>query len=130
MGGYGALMLALRHPDVFGSAFSMSGSLYFAAMPHPRGEEYQDELVKLVAPANYDLFRLAEQARQQGTVPAVRFDCGTEDILVGCNRQFHARLDELGIEHQYAESPGAHDMEYWQRQFPANLDFAAEKLRT
>ena len=36
MGGYGAIAIALRHPDVFGFAFSSAGALRFAA--HARDE--------------------------------------------------------------------------------------------
>jgi S-formylglutathione hydrolase FrmB len=129
MGGYGALMLAMRRPDVFSTAFSMSGSLYFAAMPHPKGEEYQEELAKLVEPGRYDLFQLAKQARQKQLLPAIRFDCGTEDFLVDCNRQFHRHLEELGVEHQYAEFPGAHDWDYWQARLAENLDFVMGRIR-
>ncbi len=36
-----------------------------------------------------------------GALPAIRFDCGTEDGLLEENRVFHAHLEMLGIEHEY-----------------------------
>ena len=46
-------------------------------------------------------------------MPALAFDCGTEDHLLDDSRRFHARLEALGVPHQYREHPGAHTWDYW-----------------
>ncbi len=58
-----------------------------------------------------DLFALAERI-DRGMLPALRIDCGVDDFLLDQNRAFHARLDELGIPHEYAEFPGEHTWDY------------------
>ena len=114
MGGYGAVKLALKFPEVFCAAASHSGAL---VNPEERGGIYAgSELQRIFgdSPAGgpNDVFALAERldpARQ----PVLRIDCGVEDGLLEHNRRFHRHLDHLGIEHEYAEFPGGHNWEYW-----------------
>ncbi len=123
MGGYGSLMLAMRHPDLFCAASSMSGSLYFQHDKHPTDSEYPSALMAVLPREECDCFRLAGTYRQSGRDLALHFHCGTEDYLLPCNRQFHERLDGLGIMHRYAEYPGEHDWAYWEAHLKDTLDF-------
>jgi putative tributyrin esterase len=127
MGGYGAMMLALRHPDVFSVACSHSGAL--AAFHTPRKElPLLQELAAGVPAGKYDCFALAMKLKgprakgTRGKAPAgkraagdlaIRFDCGDTDFLLEDSRAFHAHLDLLGIEHTYEEFPGDHNWGYW-----------------
>jgi S-formylglutathione hydrolase FrmB len=63
-------------------------------------------------------------------LPPLRFDCGTEDTLIGVNRQLHQQLDEAGIAHTYEEFPGAHSWEYWNEHLADSLKFFAGILWT
>ena len=36
----------------------------------------------------------------------ISFDCGAEDELLEYNRELHALMDEIGLDHHYAEHPG------------------------
>jgi S-formylglutathione hydrolase FrmB len=116
MGGYGALRLALRRPDMFCSAVSHSGAVFFghAALPanDPNAEEFRRILGDHPEGGPNDLYALAEKL-DRSMVPALRLDCGTEDFLLEANRDFHGHLTNLGIAHEYAEFPGAHDWSYW-----------------
>jgi S-formylglutathione hydrolase FrmB len=114
MGGYGALRLALRFPGMFCSAVSHSGKLDFAREEWngPHAEEFARIVGKHPRGGPNDLFALAEKV-DRSLLPALRFDCGTEDALLGCNRDFHIHLQNLGIPHEYAEYPGGHDWAYW-----------------
>ncbi len=131
MGGYGAVMLALRHPDVFCAACSHSGALGFCHSPHEiDGVDPADILPR----QRYDCYRLAARmlraAKGAGkkTMPALRIDCGTEDFLLQENRAFHAHLARLGIEHIYQEYPGDHTWEYWDQHIRQTLDFVLDRL--
>jgi S-formylglutathione hydrolase FrmB len=152
MGGYGAISLALRYPDVFGLAASHSGvvsPLYYG--PHPFAEPIRyaqttDELKK-VTESLWDRYRgywgtdldrwrsadpahIAELARRRGqALPTLFFDCGTEDGLVDQNRAFHAELTRLGVVHQYAEWPGAHTWRYWSTHVPESLAWMGRNWR-
>ena len=143
MGGYGALRLALRHPDLFCSATSHSGALAVGGAPVDHTAELPDEFAD-VFDADFgaelrrlfgenpvggpdDLRALAEGVDRR-MLPALRIDCGTEDVLLVENRAFHHVLETLGIPHEYAEYPGSHTWEYWDLHVQEALAFHARNL--
>ncbi len=123
MGGYGALMLALRHPDVFGRAAALSPSLYFAHQPHPKGSEMQTRLAEALPRGAYDCFDLARKAAKHNTRPELWISIGQSDPHLGVCRDFHHLLNEFGWTHEFHESEGGHDRAFWAPQLPAMLDF-------
>lgn len=127
MGGYGALMLALRHPECFGAAASLSGALYFAARPHPLGNPERQAFMAVLPEGRYDLYRLSAELSADRR-PALAFNCGLEDYQREGNLAFHRHLDTLGYPHDYAEYPGRHDQAYWAARLPALLDGMARRL--
>lgn len=58
-------------------------------------------------------------------LPPLRFDCGTEDELIDCNRTLHTELTAAGIPHSYEEFPGGHTWDYWHRHLADTLRFFA-----
>jgi S-formylglutathione hydrolase FrmB len=150
MGGYGAISIALRYPDVFGAAASHSGVVSpMYAGPHPFAGQVRyatnaDELKSAAAPfwpryllywgTDLDRWRaadpahIAEVAKRRGQrLPALFFDCGREDGFVDQNRALHAELTRLGIAHQYAEWPGAHTWRYWSSHVGESLAWMARR---
>ncbi|HET7790678.1 MAG TPA: alpha/beta hydrolase family protein [Gemmatimonadales bacterium] len=151
MGGYGAITLALAHPDVFGAAASHSGvlsPLYAGPTPFAPPPRYYTSMDSVAAhwegfwpgigPAfgsdtggwyARDPARLARRlVASRRPVPALSIDVGTEDGLVSENRAFHAELTALGIVHRYAESPGAHEWRYWRNHVTESLAWLAEEI--
>lgn len=120
MGGYGAMKLGLKYPDIFNSVASHS-SVFDIVYRHQqeRAWELQTVYGDTVNPDD-DPFALAAKA---GAKPALYFDCGVDDFLIEDNRKFHAHLDGLGLAHEYHEYPGAHSWDYWDTHVPAALDF-------
>lgn len=116
MGGYGALKLALRHPERFHSAVSHSGALYFGHYKPDGNDPFMVEKKRIVGEDPVggvnDLFALVGKLRPS-KMPFMRFDCGVDDFLLPSNRGFQKHLLELGIEHEYEEFPGEHSWEYW-----------------
>jgi len=128
MGGYGALMLALRHPDRFAAASGHSSAVGFVHRHMEAGPD-MEALAEALPAAEYDCFRLAERlAGGDGPRPALRFDCGADDALVDDNRAFHEHLNGLAIEHTYEEFPGGHGWEYWDTHVQQTLDFVLEHV--
>jgi S-formylglutathione hydrolase FrmB len=74
-----------------------------------------------------DVFNLA-QGIDPDLLPAIRFDCGTEDGLLEENRDFHAHLESIGVPHEYAEFPGGHEWGYWDLRVQEALAFHARAL--
>ena len=132
MGGYGALRLALRFPEMFCSANSHSGALEFGHSPddwaHPNDKT---ELERIIGPdscgGEFDLYALAEKLPEISR-PALQIDCGTEDFLIEQNRAFHRHLEQLQIAHEYAEYSGTHNWEYWDAHIQDALRFHARHL--
>lgn len=124
MGGYGAMLLGLKHPDRFCSVGSHSSAFdahRFEDLKIPFGPP--DSLTR----TEYDLYRLAESAIPE-ELPELFIDCGVDDFLIESNRSFQSHLVALGIPHHYAENPGAHDWEYWDRHIHDSLAHHARVL--
>jgi S-formylglutathione hydrolase FrmB len=134
MGGYGALRLALGYPHVFAAANSHSGAVLHGSRNHPRagGALEPAEFQRIFGPApagtDHDLLALAQRCKSHDTLPKIRIDCGTEDDLLGDNREFHKKLEALRVAHEYEEFPGAHDWAYWDRHVQTALAFQHEHL--
>ncbi len=105
MGAYGAMRLAFKYPNRFASVWTHSGA-------YP----YLDELrlyPETPNPSDFDLFALTEGIVGLHDSPAIGFDCGTEDHLLGHSRRLRDHLLHLGLAHEYAEHPGGHTWDYW-----------------
>jgi len=122
MGGYGALMLALRHPDVFSAACSHAGALSFAHTPRTERPDIQ-ALADSLPPGEYDLYKLAEKLKSSGQSLRMRLDCGASDVLLQESRAFHQHLAALGLHHMFEEPPGEHSMDYANQQVGQMLEF-------
>ena len=122
MGGYGAFKLALRCPDKFAAAASLSGALDLAALAEAPDSRRSPDLenafgdLRAVRGSDHDLFVLAAKlARSAGPKPKLFQCCGTEDALCDQNRRFAERARTLGLDLVYEEGRGEHEWGYWDR---------------
>src|SRR3569833_809789 len=74
-----------------------------------------------------DLFSTFKHYRDQ--LPPMRFDCGTNDLLIKHNQELHEKMDKAGIPHIYEEYPGAHEWPYWTQHIITSLEFFAQYMR-
>jgi enterochelin esterase-like enzyme len=118
MGGFGALRLAGRYPQRFVAAAGHSSVTDAAQLDHLMAESREGW-----AGAANDTSVLAALSTAKAPLPALRFDCGRDDVLLEANRQLRAGLQAAGIAHQYAEYDGGHDWSYWARHFEETLRF-------
>lgn len=121
MGGYGALRCALKRPDVFCKAASMSGALdpeVLVQDPMPLGRPFC--WLDVFGPAEdipgseHDLFAAAENLKENR--PEIWMWCGTEDSLYPCNVRMKDHLKKLGYTLHWHETPGDHTWKYWNRE--------------
>ncbi|WP_310747091.1 alpha/beta hydrolase family protein [Alistipes sp.] len=113
MGGHGAMWLSLRHKDRFGAAGSTSGGLDIR--PFPDNWEMKKTLgEKADNPKRWDDYAAINQIDSiaNGDL-ALIIDCGYGDFFAEVNRNFHDKLMERGIDHDYIVRPGVHDGLYW-----------------
>lgn len=124
MGGYGALRLGALHPDRFAAVSAHSSITDVAQMQgfvEEKPEQFdlaEDRPLQVLACLKMNAHRL----------PPLRFDCGTEDVLLAHNRSLHRELDVAGIAHGYQEFPGGHTWEYWHEHLADSLRFFARAL--
>lgn len=132
MGGYGALKLALKLPDLFCSAVSHSGALGITKVtPENLRPDMRTEFPHIFGPNPFGgkdcLYQLAENI-DHNQLPAIRIDCGTEDGLLQSNRDYHAHLNQQNIPHEYEEFPGAHTWDYWDIHVQEAIAFHSKNL--
>ena len=120
MGGYGAVKLALKYPKTFASVAAHSSAFLPWGRSRPFAPERERIFGEEATGGGNDVFALAENLAGLDA-PAIRFDCGRSDPLLAVNRRFHRHLLILGIKHTYAEYPGGHEWDYWDRHFPKAL---------
>lgn len=118
MGGYGALKWALRAPDRFAAAASLSGALDIAGRTTRRERPEDPRMTARIfgdAPvtgSDADLLRLVAEA-DPARLPAMRAWCGREDGLLEDNRTFAAACRAADVPLDLLVGPGAHDWDYW-----------------
>ena len=126
MGGHGALYLAIRHPELFSAAGSMSGVVdleystkrWEIAQKIGTYEEYprrwkENSIVNMVSQMKADSI-------------AWLLDCGIEDPFIGINRILHQKMITQKIPHTYIERPGGHSWAYWTNAVNYHLMFFQE----
>ncbi len=124
MGGYGALKWALRFPDRFAAAASLSGVTDLAE--HVRksretGEGINPQVIDLifgeetVKGSENDLLTLIQKLDEQIEVdlPKLYQCCGTEDFLYEDNLIFNKACKETRFDLTDSFSPGTHEWGYW-----------------
>ncbi|MFL6281530.1 MAG: alpha/beta hydrolase [Pyrinomonadaceae bacterium] len=138
MGGYGSMKFALKRPELFAFAASMSGALAVASWtPDQHLPEFiRPSVMRVYGDAGSsvrlenDLYKLARELTPERAkaLPYIYLDCGTEDFLLSNNRDFSALLVEKKVAHEFRELPGEHSWPYWDRQVREVLKLAAQKL--
>jgi putative tributyrin esterase len=130
MGGYGALKLGFKHPELFAFAASLSGALDAtsrtdeASIMQTFGESDSSER------KSNDLVRLAEEfpGERIAQLPFFYLDCGRDDPWLSSNQRFAAVLSERKIPVEFRQLPGSHIWPYWDKQVREVLRVASEML--
>jgi putative tributyrin esterase len=116
MGGYGAVKFAIKYPELFAFAGSLSGA--FNA-PQNLGDLRPDFHTKLLEVFGVDgnatrrennVFELLK--RWRGST-YLYLACGSSDFFLDTNRALAAQLSSQKIAYEYHETQGGHTWEYW-----------------
>jgi S-formylglutathione hydrolase FrmB len=128
MGGYGAFKLALRQPERFAAAASLSGALDVAGSRTGRFRPEDPRMYERIFGADQvaggpdDLMSLLKDA-DPATLPALGLWCGTEDVLIDVNRAFQDTCATLDVPLMVSLSPGEHEWGYWDAKIQDVLDW-------
>ena len=143
MGGYGTLVLATKHPELFAAAAPLSAgvrtdqemteidSAYYAQTMGVRngqglkGKErltphyYQNSVLKLLENGN------------AAALKTVRFyiDCGDDDFLYKGNAALHVALSDKKVKHEFRMRDGGHTWTYWRTGIGDALKFLGESFK-
>lgn len=124
MGGYGAVKAALRCPERFGAAASLSGVLDYRAflrmVLEGKWPDFLPEEVYALHPGGNcgeedDPLALVRRAAALPYRPRLIQLCGTEDFLYEANCSFRRAAEDAGYGHCYIEGPGDHEWPYWDK---------------
>ena len=135
MGGYGAIINGLLHHRTFGYIAGLSSALILDRAVHSTNEaelplfrrDYYEAIFggldKLMTSGKNPEFLVKSLLKKKAVLPRIYLCCGTEDSLLSQNRAFHQMLKKEGVAHEYHESKGAHDWDYWDANILKVLDW-------
>jgi enterochelin esterase-like enzyme len=135
MGGYGALNVAFKHPDVFGSVSAHSAAIYpVDPQQIPEGIKQRGEQWKPVYGWPIDVPHWEEwnPLKEAATLPVetlqklkIYFDCGDKDRFGfdKSNAELHKILDERKVEHEWHLRSGNHGRDYYEEYCPLSFQF-------
>lgn len=144
MGGYGSVMLALRHPSLFRFAGSLSGVLNAPSLVEARSltkspivPSMQKAFGDAPSASNglsakrekIDAFKLYKAVPREA-FPYLYVAMGADDkSLVQSNRDFTDSLRAINADYEYHETQGGHDWTYWDTSLPPLLRRLREVLK-
>jgi putative tributyrin esterase len=140
MGGYGAFKFAVKYPDKFVFAASMSGALD-AVTWNAKDMVGLEAILKTLSPVfgeagsqtrlKNDLTRLYGDASENSLsqLPYFYLDCGTEDTFLRSTQNLSDLLLKRKIRHELRLLPGNHGWVYWNQQIPEVLQVASRHLK-
>ncbi|MBN2091652.1 esterase family protein [candidate division KSB1 bacterium] len=137
MGGYGSLIYALKHPDLFAGCVAFSAAIYTTDdVINVTPERWQRTESLLYGPNLKGKDRLTKHWQSNNPISIVQnsdvelikkvrlyIDCGDDDFLYRGNSNFHILLRELNIPHEYRVRDGAHSWGYWRTGLADGLKF-------
>lgn len=137
MGGYGSLVMTMRHPDLFAACAAFSSGVLTdeEAIANPdedwtrvfgpvfgsglKGKDRVSEHFK-----KYNPIHLAAGAKpDQFKDNRFYIDCGDDDFLYKGNSMLHIALRDHKIAHEFRIRDGGHTWTYWRTGLPEGLKF-------
>jgi putative tributyrin esterase len=124
MGGFGAVVLSLKHPELFAFAGALSPALDVPSRPFSikRVGQYRQHRAIFgpwESPTRHadDPYILAHSS-DPATVPYLFLSCGEQEGLLPANRRFAAILQHRAFRYEFHVGPGGHDWNQWNRWLP------------
>lgn len=127
MGGYGALKLALKHPERYAAAATLSGAFFQEWLqqqcPDLYAADFGDRSM-VFRGSPHDPFVWANELVKGGaSAPKLYMVAGTEDWLYAQSVELREHLEKLGLEVTWVSAPGNHNWEFWDCHIQAILDW-------
>ncbi len=142
MGGWGTLIYALRHPEMFSAAAAFSPAVWTdEEIMATDDKTYEQMFARLYGTGLKGKDRLTAHFQSYNplqlvkTLPVdkiktVRFylDCGDDDFLYKGNATLHLAMRDRKIPHEARMRDGAHDWPYWRTGILDGLKFISQSF--
>lgn len=142
MGGYGTMIYALKHPDLFAAAAPLSAAfLGDDDITNFPAETWQRTFAQLYGRDLKGKDRLTKnwydnsipklvETKSADDLKKVRYwiDCGDDDFLIKGNCNVHIQLTEKKVPHEFRVRDGVHNWEYWRTGIVDALKFIGESF--
>lgn len=137
MGGFGSVILGVKHSELFGSVVAMSAAIRdpetFKSLQQ---NSYETLFASVYGPGltgdaritnhwkEYSPYFLIDSTRAEAMKSIHWYiDCGMGDPLLPANEAFHDLLMQYSIPHEFHMRPGNHNWVFWYRSFIYGLNF-------
>jgi enterochelin esterase-like enzyme len=133
MGGGGAFMYALHHPELFSSSAPLSA--YIGPLTIENLTDYlsRNGDIKYTDQELEDYFKRHNAVEliknlEEEKLSSVRWyiDCGDDDFLFEGNSLVHMAMKKKEIPHEYRVRDGKHTWTYWRESLPEVLEFISQ----
>ncbi|MFC5528844.1 alpha/beta hydrolase [Cohnella yongneupensis] len=125
MGGYAALYLGFKHPELFSKIGAHSAAIW----TYTPTDEFTDQRDWLYAAGmrrdERDPFKLASADKLKGM--KVYLDAGEDDALAEKDKSLYDLLLTMNVDAKWVLSPGGHTVSYWSGQLSNYMLFYAGK---
>jgi putative tributyrin esterase len=133
MGGFGAIKIAMTHPNLYVFAGAMSPPLDVPRRPFSLRRIQQSwSLRSIFGPWGSDTRRhndpfLIARASSAANMPFLYLSCGEDESLLLVNRQFAAVLREQQLACAFHIVPGGHEWKQWNAELPRLFAYLFER---
>ncbi len=124
MGGFGAVVLALKHPELFVFAGGLSSALDVPTRPFSIKRIGQWRLHSAIfgpwkgeGRRKNDPYILAGSV-DPAKVPYLFITCGEQEGLLPANKKFVGILQKRNFHYEFHSAPGGHEWNQWDRRIP------------
>ncbi len=143
MGGWGTLVYAMRHPELFAAAAAFSAAVWTDDDVLAMKQDMWDKVLGPVFGAGLsEKARLTPHFRQYSPLELAKtlpeeslkkvrlyLDCGDKDFLIRGNCALHLLLTDRKIPHEFRVRDGSHTWSYWRSGIVDGLAFIGESFR-
>jgi enterochelin esterase-like enzyme len=142
MGGYGALMYALKYPNLFVAAAPLSAAvwtdndiinldegMFNGLFGNSMGKNLKGK--DRLTPAwlsNSPLAIIEKKTKEELSAVSYWIDCGDDDFLTIGNAQLHIALTNKKVPHEFRMRDGAHNWTYWRTGIIDALSFIGDSF--
>ncbi len=143
MGGHGALIMALKHPELFAATAPLSAAVFdddaISTMPdgwyestfgpvYGRGLKGKDRINETFK--KNSVLQLVNSMKADD-LKKIRYwiDCGDDDFLIKGNCLLHIALTEKQVPHEFRVRDGGHTWTYWRTGIIDGLNFIGDSFR-